>query len=260
MAKFYVVWRGRKTGIFTDWATCKAQVDSFPGARYKSFPTREDAVAAFGHSGGSVSHSTSASTASGSKAKPFTKKVKTSALTDDQIKAMPFDIKIFTDGACEPNPGEAGSGIAIYTSNTLNELWFGIYQADGTNNTAELNALYQGLLMCQAYLDKNLTVCIFSDSSYSIQCLTTWAKGWAKNGWVRKGGEIKNRDLIKTMYALYQTLEHNIDIKHVNGHIGVEGNELADRMSILAIENKETEFTLYQDPMNIEEILQKRRG
>ena len=45
--KFYVVWKGRKTGIFTTWSECEAQVKGFTGARFKSFPTEAEAKAAF---------------------------------------------------------------------------------------------------------------------------------------------------------------------------------------------------------------------
>ena len=45
--KFYVVWQGRQTGVFTDWDTCKSQIDKFAGAKYKSFKTRPEAEAAF---------------------------------------------------------------------------------------------------------------------------------------------------------------------------------------------------------------------
>ncbi|MDV7103279.1 ribonuclease H family protein [Vibrio sp. TH_r3] len=261
MAKFYVVWKGRETGMFSDWATCKKQVDQFPGARYKSFPTKIEAEQAFSGSAKAPSHqSTHNKPTPGTRAKSVVKKSKPAALTDEKIMAMPFDIKIFTDGACEPNPGEAGSGLAIYQSNKLYELWYGIYQAHGTNNTAELNALYQSLLIGKQYLQQNKTVSIFSDSSYSIQCITTWAKGWASHNWQRKGGEIKNVELIKEMYALYQTMSHQIAIHHVNGHVGVEGNELADRMSILAIEKQQQSLTLYSDPLDVESILERRRG
>src|SRR5262245_37985102 len=46
-AKFYVVWKGRRTGIFTTWEQAKAQVDGFTGAQYKAFDTRAQAEAAF---------------------------------------------------------------------------------------------------------------------------------------------------------------------------------------------------------------------
>lgn len=45
--KYYVVWVGRITGVFEDWATCKAQVDQFEGAKYKSFESKMEADKAF---------------------------------------------------------------------------------------------------------------------------------------------------------------------------------------------------------------------
>jgi ribonuclease HI len=45
--KFYVVWKGRKTGIFSNWEECAAQVQGFTGARFKSFPSRATAEEAF---------------------------------------------------------------------------------------------------------------------------------------------------------------------------------------------------------------------
>ena len=41
--KFYAVRKGRKTGIFTTWDECRAQVHGFPCAEYKSFLTMEGA-------------------------------------------------------------------------------------------------------------------------------------------------------------------------------------------------------------------------
>ncbi len=38
--KFYVVWKGRKTGVFSSWEACAAQVQGFPDAQYKSFTSR----------------------------------------------------------------------------------------------------------------------------------------------------------------------------------------------------------------------------
>lgn len=259
--KYYVVWKGRQTGIFTSWAECKAQVDKFAGAKYKSFPTQEEAESAFGNqrAGGKV-------TAKPSSAKAVTKvaskvnKPKKAPLTQAQIDDMPFEIKIFTDGASDPNPGEAGAGIAVYENNTLTELWYGIYQSFGTNNTAELNGLNQAFLLAKEKMAKGHTVAIYCDSTYAIQCITTWAKGWESKGWVKSGGEIKNLDLIKPMYALYQEIEKKLTIHHVNGHVGIEGNELADRMSIVAIDTREEGLSLYRETSDISKILALRAG
>jgi ribonuclease HI len=44
---FYVVWKGKKPGVYQNWDEAKAQVEGFPGALYRKFKTLEDALAAF---------------------------------------------------------------------------------------------------------------------------------------------------------------------------------------------------------------------
>ena len=60
--KFYVIWAGREPGIYTDWPTAQKQIMKFSGAKYKSFPTKAEAEAAF--SGGTVSSAGSANSLS----------------------------------------------------------------------------------------------------------------------------------------------------------------------------------------------------
>lgn len=45
--KYYVVWAGHETGIYSSWDECKAAVDGFPGARYKSYGSRQEAIEAY---------------------------------------------------------------------------------------------------------------------------------------------------------------------------------------------------------------------
>lgn len=45
--KYYVVWEGRSPGVYEDWGDALEQVENFPGAKYKSFSSQEEAVAAF---------------------------------------------------------------------------------------------------------------------------------------------------------------------------------------------------------------------
>lgn len=257
--KYYVVWKGRTPGIFTTWNECKAQVDGFAGARYKSFPTLGEAESAFGGKASSASQSSSGAKPAFAKPRTATK-AKVPSLSQQQITDMPFDIKIFTDGACEPNPGEAGTGLAVYLKNELTELWYGLYQPMGTNNTAELQGLKQAFILAQEKLQAGLSVAIYCDSKYSIDCITKWASGWEKKGWTKSGGEIKNLDIIKPAYALYQELASQITIHHVNGHVGIEGNELADRMSIVAISSKEQNLSRYSETDDLTKILALRAG
>ena len=143
--KFYVVWSGRQTGVFTDWATTQRAVDKYAGARFKSFPTRAEAEQAFGsrrlrkHSAQNARAGKNASTPDSERAATHT--------------AHQFDVSIYCDGACEPNPGNAGSGIVVYRDGKLAELWYGLYNPMGTNNTAELNALYHALRMAEAEIN-----------------------------------------------------------------------------------------------------------
>lgn len=60
--KYYVVWQGRKTGIFRSWAECEAQVKGFTGARFKSYPTLPEAEAAFSGQPGTKGRSTTRTT------------------------------------------------------------------------------------------------------------------------------------------------------------------------------------------------------
>jgi ribonuclease HI len=260
--KYYVVWSGRKPGIYADWDSCKAQVDKFPGARFKSFSNRADAESAFkGSPGAAASAGAAGSTAmprrSATAGKTGAGKSARSprTWTATEIAAMPFEVKIFTDGGCEPNPGKSGSGLALYRNNVLAELWYGLHNPHGTNNTAELNAFHQALIMARQELESGRSVAIFCDSSYAIQCVTQWAEGWKRKGWTRPGGAIKNLALIQDMYALHQSLKDRVQVMHVNGHVGVEGNELADRMSLLAIKTRTTDFVRYEQALDVAKIL-----
>lgn len=45
--KYYVVWVGRQPGIYDTWEECQAQTEGYPGAKFKAFPSCEDATEAF---------------------------------------------------------------------------------------------------------------------------------------------------------------------------------------------------------------------
>ncbi|OED36331.1 ribonuclease HI [Chromatiales bacterium (ex Bugula neritina AB1)] len=255
--KYYVVWQGRTPGIYRDWPTCKSQVDGFAGARYKSFATQSEAEAAFATT---PSKSTGRGKSSAGSRKEGAKRQTVKTYTAAEIAKMNIDTAIYTDGGCEPNPGEAGSGIAVYREGEVSELWYGLYNPRGTNNTAELNALFQALMMAQDEVASKRSVVIFCDSKYSIQCITQWAVNWEKKGWKKAGGEIRNLELIQEMFALYQELKKELQILHVNGHVGVEGNELADRMSIKAIAEHSVDFNRYSEAIDLDEILALRAG
>ncbi|MGZ9174507.1 MAG: RNase H family protein, partial [Candidatus Binatia bacterium] len=171
-----------------------------------------------------------------------------------------FDVSIYCDGACDPNPGEAGSGIVVYRAGELAELWYGLYNPMGTNNTAELHALYHALRMADAELKSGNSVEICSDSAYSINCIRAWAPGWEKKGWKKAGGEIKNLEIIQACYAIYRRIKKQLTLTHVAAHVGTEGNELADRMAMFGAQRKEKELRQYQGEIDIPALLKMRAG
>jgi ribonuclease HI len=248
--KFYVVWSGRQTGIFTDWASTQRSVSGYSGASFKSFASQAEAEQAFRAAG----------LANASSQAPSQPKRGAGA---GKVRAQPaggFDVTIFCDGACDPNPGHAGSGVVVYRKGVLAELWYGLYNPRGTNNTAELNALYHALLMAEAESEAGNTVAICSDSLYSIKCVQTWAPGWEKRGWTRADGDIKNLQVIQDCYAIYLRIREGLMLAHVAGHAGTEGNELADRMAMLGAQRREKELRLYREQVDIPTLLKLRKG
>jgi len=169
-------------------------------------------------------------------------------------------LQIYCDGACEPNPGKAGSGIAVYREGKLEQLWYGLYNPSGTNNTAELNALHHALLIAEQAVARGETAQILCDSTYSINCISKWASGWEKKGWRKAGGEIRNLAIIQDAYALYVRLESNVQLTHVSAHVGTEGNELADRMAMFAVQSGCEELRLYGEELDVAAILRMRAG
>ena len=80
---------------------------------------------------------------------------------------------------------------------------------------------------------------VYSDSSYSIRCCTTYGEKMSKKGWVQKGKDIPNREIVEVAYNFVKKYK-NIKFTHIRAHTGLEdehsiGNDNADRLANLAI-------------------------
>jgi ribonuclease HI len=239
--KFYTVWSGKEVGIFDNWATVQPLVIGVAGSKYQGFESRTEAEAAL--------------------AGPPPTRGKPSGKGKPKAKAKPYtldpayDVHIFCDGGCNPNPGPSGSGLAVYESGELAAMYYGLFDPAGTNNTAELRALQQAMLISREWSGSGKPVQILSDSSYSINAITKWAPGWKRLGWRKKDGELANVELIKELYGVYEEIKGNVVFTHVKGHSGVEGNELADRLSTKAMIEKLKDCRLFRGPESAEELL-----
>ena len=91
-------------------------------------------------------------------------------------------VRIYADGACSGNQNDeniGGFGGILEFNGVKKEIYGG--EKNTTNNRMELSAVINALA---ALKKKNLTVHIFSDSSYVINCFKQrWYITWQKNGW-----------------------------------------------------------------------------
>lgn len=161
--KFYVVWVGRDPGVYTDWDSCREQVNGAPGARYKSFATRQEAEAAYANP---EQYLATRKAATGPKKAAAPRKKLDAAdllLLDDgpQVEAWAVD------AACAGNPGRMEyQGVDILTGRQI----FHYGPVHGTNNIGEFLAIVHALALQQK---KGITKPIYSDSRNAL----LWIKG-----------------------------------------------------------------------------------
>lgn len=138
--------------------------------------------------------------------------------------SLASDYCIWTDGACIPNPGKGGWG---WVDSLGNEDCGG--ERYTTNNRMEMMAIHQALIR----LPDEQEVTLFSDSQYCINGLTVWRNGWKKKNWKKHGEPMINRDLWLGLED--QVLRLSVKFIWVRGHDGNEGNERADKLSLMGI-------------------------
>ena len=103
---------------------------------------------------------------------------------------------------------------------------FAHFDPDTTNNRMELVALIEAFRMVPE--GRELTV--YSDSDLCVKTVTQWAAGWEKRGWKRKGGPIKNLDLVQELFGLSRK-RPELALEWVPGHSGWRWNEYADSLA-----------------------------
>jgi ribonuclease HI len=179
--KYYVVWNGKKPGIYTNWDDCKKQVHGFDGAQYKSFASLEDAKQAYSKSFWEIAEL---------KGKKNLLELKT--------KKKPILPSISVDAACSGNPGTLEFQ-GVYTETQTPLFKRGPYKM-GTVNIGEFLAIVLGL----AWLKKHkLDYPIYSDSTTAI----AWIKKKHVNTkleWTKE-----NEELLKAVHGALKWLKEN---------------------------------------------------
>ncbi|MCK5800292.1 MAG: ribonuclease HI [Deltaproteobacteria bacterium] len=132
---------------------------------------------------------------------------------------------LFTDGACSGNPGPGGWGVVWVRDKEVLEHRHG-HDPQTTNNRMEL----QALIVAYELLPTDTEEKIYTDSQLCVNIINTWAAGWERRGWRRKGGEIKNLELVQRAYTLAQA-HPRVELNWIKAHDGSLWNEYADALA-----------------------------
>jgi ribonuclease HI len=134
-------------------------------------------------------------------------------------------LTIFTDGACQGNPGPGGWAWAVAPEGQP----FGAGgEARSTNQRMEIMAVLEALR------SNDGEITIVSDSTYVVNCFRDrWWVRWQSNGWRNSKKEpVANTDLWKPLVELYQVRQPAF--RWVKGHSGDPMNDLVDRLAVEA--------------------------
>ena len=207
MSKFYGVKVGNNPGVYDNWNDCKREVDGFKGAIYKSFKSKEDA-------------------------EEFVLGIEKFSLSLEDIKKE-NDLKmdkdkfyLYTDGSFnKKNPTFCGYGGVIFKGNEMIDYYNGFIDEEDNswNVTGEIEAVKKGVLKAIKLGIKDITIC------YDYEGVEKWITG-----------EFKCKKDLSKDYKEYMSRavnRINITFTHIEGHSGVDGNEIADLLAKKSINN-----------------------
>ncbi len=205
MAKFYAVKKGRVTGIFKSWDECKAQVDGYTGAQYKSFGSAAEAAQFLGWAND----------------KADTKQVLDK--NKEELEIIPkndLHIIAYVDGSYNIATGEYGSGAVLITTKgevNLSEKGSDESLASMRNVAGEIKGAEAAMRYAVDNGYKSITI------YHDYEGISKWCLGqWKRN----KEGTIAYKEM-------YDILSKKVDIDFVKvkGHSGDKYNDIADKLA-----------------------------
>lgn len=153
-------------------------------------------------------------------------------------------IEIYTDGACDKNPGGNGGWAAVLVvDGAYKNQWSG-FEFETTNQRMELTAAINGIKETMHWIGSNaqddfLDISLYSDSAYLVNCVKQhWWTTWLVNGWKNSKKEpVANQDLWERLIPFFDTGE--VQFKKVKGHGGNQNqhsyyNNMVDNLAVEA--------------------------
>jgi ribonuclease HI len=153
-------------------------------------------------------------------------------------------MRAFTDGACSNNgrpTAKAGYAVWFPDAQSLSTSARVPDDQSQTNQRAELSAIHRCVVILDegGYHDEEIV--IYTDSDYSINCLTKWVPGWIARKWKTSSGtDVLHRDLIEDVSKRLTKFKSHRFV-HVRAHTGgtddlSRNNDVVDRMARATID------------------------
>ena len=199
--KVYAVRKGRTTGIFMSWDDCKAQVDGFAGAEYKSFADPAEAMAYLGL-----------------------------AESPEGEDKFPAGIRAYVDGSYDSGSGRFSCGVVIVETDVngksetteLNSAFDDEEAAQQRNVAGEIMGSKIAIDWCRANGVKAVEI------YHDYEGIGAWAdRKWKANNPLTQGYRDFVEEARKSM---------DITFVKVKAHAGNKYNELADKLAKKALE------------------------
>lgn len=192
MAKFYAVRNGRHIGIYNTWEECRAEVEGFSGAEYKSFPSY-DAAAAY----------------IGAQLSLF-----------DEPQSDDNTAVAYVDGSYNIQTGQFSFGVVMFhngAEHTFSQAFSDPSLASMRNVAGEIKGAEKAMRYCEENGIENL------DLYYDYEGVEKWCTGeWKAN----KEGTIAYKRFYDEI-----SKKISVSFNKVKGHSGDKYNDMADRLA-----------------------------
>ena len=267
MITYYSVHKGYCPGIYKNWQNCEKQIIGFKGAVFKKFKNDYDSALYFYKNGKDLNLNNNRlrinkyiinlkkklSIISSDKNEYIINNQENQNNVHDNMSNVDDNMSnvddnmnnvddnseniiIYTDGSCINNgKPNAQAGIGIYFGENDKRNISEKFINGPTNQRAEIYAIIKCIdILNSENIKKNIH--IYTDSQYTINCITKWIPKWIKNNWINSKNEsVKNKDLLEELYLKYNKV--SINLIHINSHTNKKdvhslGNAMADKLAL----------------------------
>ncbi|WP_242363531.1 ribonuclease H family protein [Limosilactobacillus antri] len=227
--KYYAVKKGRQPGIYTSWPACQQMVSGFPGAVYRSFANRAEAVSWL-RSNQLPQHSN----------EQLQLNLAEQSFTQQPAGAADHAaILLYTDGGSRNHGNRRGQHVKsndkaawAYLIERRGQQYTGTDGEYGaTNNKMELTALLTALQTISAHGWQDEAISATLDSHYVLDPITKgWLYGWQRRGWKTAAGKpVANKELWQELRKILPQFPH-LHFAWTKGHAANLGNNTVDEL------------------------------